>query len=398
MKKLILLSILTFLIFQTSFSQEYGWTDISANMPEQGNLNDVHVISEEVWITGWGDGVFYSPDGGKTFVIQPLPENSGISSSIFMKNNLNGYVVTYSGNILKTDDGGTNWSTLYEPGGVLNSVRFPPNSDTGYTCGSNGTVWQFDDASITDISPSGVSTNSQSICFPEDNNDGKVCGQTTIARYKNNTWANLQFYDATLNYNSIFFINNNLGWSCGINGTIIRTIDGTSWVIQESNTTIETFNDIFFINSLEGWAVGTEILSHSVDSGSTWNQELASQTVGKELRAIYFTSANNGYVVGNYTVLKYGELSGTGNTIVETLQFEIFPNPAKNKIEIRCSEFKTECGTLEILSLEGKKIREKEIKSGIENIKLDLNNLKSGMYFCKISTDQKSTTKKLIIE
>ncbi len=230
MKNLFLLSFLT-IISLCATSQQYGWTDISDNLPEYANYNDVHFIGDEGWITGWNDGLLHTPDGGETFQIQTLPENSGISSSIFMKNNLNGYVVTYSGNILKTDDGGTTWTTLHEPGGALNSVHFPPDSDVGYACGSSGTVWSFDDTSITDISPSGVSTNLQSICFPEDNNDGKVCGQTTIARYKNNTWANLQFYDATLNYNSIFFIDNNLGWSCGINGTIIRTNDGSSWVI-----------------------------------------------------------------------------------------------------------------------------------------------------------------------
>ena len=71
----------------------------------------------------------------------------------------------------------------------------------------------FDDASITDISPSDNASNLQSICFPVDNKDGKVCGQTTIARYKNNTWNNLQFYNSTIFYNSIFFINDTTGWA-----------------------------------------------------------------------------------------------------------------------------------------------------------------------------------------
>jgi len=396
MKKLVL-STFAFFLLSFSFSQEYGWSDISANMPESANLTDIHVIGNEIWISGWNDGVFYSPDGGETFQIQAMPENSGITSSVFMKPAELGYVVTYLGNILKTTDGGTTWTTLHEPGGALNSVHFSPNSETGYACGSNGTVWSFDDVSITDISPSGVNTNLQSICFPEDNSDGKACGQTTIARYKNNTWANLQFYDGTLNYNSIFFIDNNLGWSCGINGTIIRTIDGTSWVIQESNTTIKNFNDIFFINSLEGWAVGTAVLSHSVDSGSTWTEELANQTVEMELRAIYFTSANNGYVVGNYTVLKYGELSGIGEE-TKTLQCNIFPNPAKDKLQIKCPDFKTENGTIEILSLYGKEILIKEIVKGNENMEIDVNKLESGMYFCRVTVDNKSVTKKLIIQ
>ena len=398
LKKTLLLLTFAFYLSTFAFSQQYGWTDISANMSEQVGFNDIHVIGDEIWITGGNAEVFYSPDGGETFQIQTLPANSGITSSIFMKNNQEGYVVTYSGKILKTENGGTNWTMLHEPGGGFNSVHFPPNSDTGYACGSNGKVWMFDDTSITDISPSGVHTNLQSICFPEDNTEGKVCGQTTIARYKNNTWANLQFYDGTLNYNSIFFINNILGWSCGINGTILRTNDGSSWVFQESNTTIENFNDIFFINSLEGWAVGTEVLSHSVDSGSTWTEELANQTIGVELRAIYFTSANNGYVVGNDIVLKYGELTRTGNTIVKTPQLSVFPNPATSELKVQSSKFKVESATVAVFSIAGKKLLSKYIPAGCSEVEVDISSLNSGIYFCKIQFEDACITEKIVVK
>ncbi len=396
MKKLILFYILTFVISQITFAQNYGWTDISANLPQYSNYNDVHFIGEEGWITGWNDGLLYTPDGGETFQIQQLPANSGITSSVFMKNNQEGYVVTFLGNILKTDNGGTIWTTLHEPGGGLNSVHFPPNSDTGYACGTNGTVWMFDNISITDISPPDNTSNLRSICFPTDNNDGKVCGQTTIARRKNNTWSNLQFYDSSLDYNSIFFIDDTTGWAIGTFGAIVLTVDGVSWVRQTSNTN-HTLNDVFFINSLEGWAAGSEVLLHTVDGGENWTREIESLTVGKELRAIYFTSPTKGYVVGNGVVLKYGEILGVVDEI-ESLKFEIYPNPATNKIQIKCSEFKTESGTLEILSLDGKEILKKEIRQGTENSEINVGHLETGLYLCKISTDKRSSTKKLIIE
>ena len=395
MKKLLLFTF-TFFLFTFAFAQQYGWVDISANMPELGGFTDVHIIGDEGWITGGNDKVFYTPDGGNTFQTQSLPVNSGITSSVFMINNQKGYIVSFSGDFIKTENGGTTWTTLYEPGGALNSVHFPPNSDTGYACGTNGTVYMFDDTNITDISPPANASDLQSICFPVNNADGKICGQTTIARYMDNTWNNLQFYDITYFYNSIFFVNEITGWCVGIDGMIALTSDGISWVAQASNTN-KTFNDVYFINSNEGWAVGSETLMHTIDGGVTWTQEIASQTAGMELRAIYFTSAHNGYVVGNDIVLKYDEILGIGD-YTSPLDFEIYPNPTKNKLQIKCSEFKTESGIIEILSLDGKKIIEKEIETGTENIELVLNNLKSGMYFCKISTDKKSSTKKLIIE
>ena len=38
MKKLLLLFTFAFFLFTFSFSQQYGWTDISANMPEYGRI------------------------------------------------------------------------------------------------------------------------------------------------------------------------------------------------------------------------------------------------------------------------------------------------------------------------------------------------------------------------
>jgi photosystem II stability/assembly factor-like uncharacterized protein len=313
-----------------------------------------------------------------------------------MKNNQKGYVVTFLGNILKTDNGGTTWTTLHEPSEGLNSVHFPPNSDTGYACGTNGTVYMFDYANITDISPPNNASNLQSVYFPIDNSDGKVCGETTIARYMDNSWNNLQLYNSTLAYNSIFFIDEITGWCVGINGTIILTVDGFSWVVQTSNTTI-TLNDVFFINSNEGWAVGYETLLRSNDGGITWNNEATSLTEEKILRAIYFTSANNGYVVGNGVLLKYGVVSGIGDGI-ETISFEIYPNPAKDKFSIQSSVFKVEEATVEIYDMNGRKLLEKQIPKGSETVEVDVSNLQSGIYFCRLISENKSTTQKLIIQ
>ena len=397
MKRFLLLFSFAFGLFTFSLAQQYGWTDISANLPEYANYNDVHFIGDEGWITGWNDGLLYTPDGGETFQIQTLPENSGISSSVFMKNNQEGYCVTYSGDILKTGDGGSSWNTLYELGGTLNSVHFPPSSSTGYTCGENGKVYSFSNTDIVDISPAGIVSSLQSICFPVDTSEGKLCGQNIIRRYFNDTWDNLQYFDNAYLYNSIFLNDNSTpGWVVGSEGKIFNTIDGLYWVAQNSNTT-QALNDVFFINSLEGWAAGTEILLHTLDGGVTWTQELASQTVGMELRAIYFTSAHNGYVVGNGVLLKYGEISGIGDG-VETIPFEIFPNPAVSVIGIQSAVFSRQSSIIEIYDLNGRKLIEKQIPAGTEEIEVDVSQMPGGVYFCRLIADENSLTKKLIIK
>jgi len=403
MKILVLISTFTFFLLPFSFSQEYGWTAISDNLPDYANYNDVHFIGDEGWITGWNDGLIYTPDGGETFQIQTLPENSGISSSIFMKNNQVGYVATYSGEINKTDDGGTNWYVLHDPGITINSIHFPPTLDKGFACGSNGNIWTFDDFSIMNLFVEGLVSGLNSIMFPEDSSEGKLCGESTIRRWLDNTWDNLQIFDSTFDWHSIFFTDNSTGWVVGSQGKISKTVDATIWNGQISPTT-KSLNDVFFIDSMEGWAAGSEVLLHTIDGGETWTQVLAGQTVGMELRAIYFTSANTGYVVGNGVVFKYGEISGIGDG-VETMPFEILPNPAKDKFTVQSQKFfegmpsaKVEDAHIEIYDLNGRKLLEKQIKSGSETIEIDVSHLKSGVYFCRLITEKANATKKLMIQ
>jgi hypothetical protein len=181
-----------------------------------------------------------------------------------------------------------------------------------------------------------------------------------------------------------------------MDGTIIHTSDGIYWLLQTTNTT-KTINDIFFINSLEGWAAGSEVLLHTIDGGTTWTRELESLLTGKGLLGVYFTYPNNGYVVGNAVVLKYGEITGISDKN-ETTKFEIFPNPAKNKFGVQSLKFKGEDAIIEIYDLNSRKLIEQHIPAGTENAEIDISHLKNGVYFCRLVSEKYSATKKLIIQ
>jgi len=48
--------------------------------------------------------------------------------------------------------------------------------------------------------------------------------------------------------------------------------------------------------------------------------------------------------------------------------------------------------------LNGRKLIEKQIPAGTETVEVDVSNLKSGIYFCKLITEKGNATKKLIIQ
>ena len=117
------------------------------------------------------------------------------------------------------------------------------------------------------------------------------------------------------------------------------------------------------------------------------------------LRGIHFTSPTNGYVVGNEkTLLKYTEVSGVGKS-QKTCNLKYYPNPAGKKFGVQSPEFGVEiCGTLEIYDLNGRKLLEKQIPEGSETVEVDVSSLESGVYFCRLISENKSATQKLIIQ
>jgi len=414
MKKFLLFFLTIFSITYYINAQTYGWVDISSNIPDFpydttiinsgadtiiAGLTDLYFINDlEGWISTWHPfsdtaAILHTSDGGETFDVQITQYPTG---AIHMLNSMEGFSGGKSGRTYRTIDGGTNWIPIGTIGVPLRDIIFPPQPyDTGYVCGDNGKIFKVHSSGVISMNSNAGTTNLSSITFPNIS-EGWVCGGQVILHYSSNTWNGDQSYPSGF-YSSIYFTDNINGWAVGDNGKIIHTIDGLNWVTQTNLNSNSLFN-VFFLNNNEGWAVGVNgTVLHSLNSGTSWTVEGVGIT-DEFLSGIYFTSFTNGYVVGNdKTLLKYTEIIGIGEA-VESLNFKIYPNPTQNKIQIQCSEFKTESGIIEILSLDGKKILEKEIESGIENIELALNNLKSGMYFCRISTDKKRTTKKLIIE
>ena len=73
----------------------------------------------------------------------------------------------------------------------------------------------------------------------------------------------------------------------------------------------------------------------------------------------------------------------------------IFPNPAREKFEVRSEEFEIE--KIEVFDLQGRVLIEKQFPEGENRIQIDVRNLIPGTYFCKISSEKDSVTKKILI-
>ncbi len=76
---------------------------------------------------------------------------------------------------------------------------------------------------------------------------------------------------------------------------------------------------------------------------------------------------------------------------------QIFPNPAKGQVKIKFSNSKPNDLIFSLYDLNGKQISPAELQTNTNEIELDIHQLKSGIYFLEISSNNKKAIKKLII-
>ncbi len=398
MKKQLLLLTIAFFLLTSSTAQQYTWHDISSNIPGDSlglNLSDVHFINaNEGWITSsMHTEIYHTTDGGLTFEIQTT---QSATLSIYMFNENEGYSGGYNGTVNRTTDGGDNWDIHGSIGGTLTGIHFPPGSDTGYCCGDGGRINKITSSGVTQMISNLVS-NMQAINFSTAN-EGWVCGENAIRHYTGGAWTADQSYP-TGGYNSIYFVpGTTQGWCVG-GGAILHTIDGYHWQPQTNPYTMQnSLSNVFFLNINEGWSVGHNgTLLHTTNGGASWSREAEGFTTNI-LRGVFAVDEHTVYVSGNNkTLLKYTQVSGIGDE-VELLKFEIFPNPAVSVCNLQSSVFSLQSAVVEIYDLNGKKLLQKPILKGRETVEMDVSSLRSGIYFCKVSTEEYSLTKKIIIQ
>jgi len=116
---------------------------------------------------------------------------------------------------------------------------------------------------------------------------------------------------------NLYFLNENLGWVCGDDGTILKTINGGIDWISQNISTLDNVHDIFFSDSITGWAVLFEFypyrhasIIHTTNSGDSWNVQLSINDY--TLHSIHFTDENNGWTAGSNGIV-FHTTNGGGN-------------------------------------------------------------------------------------
>jgi len=323
-----------FLVFTILVNAQ--WTSLSSGLTADNshNLSSVYFTDASTgYAVGKGGAILKTTNGGTNWTAL----TSGITDeldAVYFSDANTGYAVGTV--ILKTTDGGTNWTNVYTSPYqyAIRSIYFV-NATTGYAVGMGmmgGTILKTIDGGINWTKQTSGTNNQLSSVYFTDASTGYTVGTNgTILKTTNGgtTW-NTQSSGTNSQLKSVYFTDANTGCAVGAASTILRTTNGgTTWTLKTGNTDYTLYSVCFpdantgYISGSNGSGVG-EILK-TINGGTDWttNWTPTNQSDSYYL-SLCFPDVNTGYAVGIYgKMLKY---SNSTATVVASEDWDVIMN------------------------------------------------------------------------
>jgi photosystem II stability/assembly factor-like uncharacterized protein len=301
------------------------------------------------WVGSLSPGqILRTTNGGTNWTVQYFANNTDIRS-IYFSNRLTGYAVGVQngvGLILKTTNRGAIWTQqISGVGYLLTSVYFRPNTDTGWTVGAGGIILKTTDGgSNWIVKNSGTTLLLTNISHPYPNRGwiGKAGNTLLYSTNSGETWTPQSVGisgDVWVSQSQICC--NGVGWFSGSqsNGMILKTSNfGSNWIQQPITSNFNT--SVFFYDVNTGWVAGYSVqtgaatMYNTTNGGSNWTSQL-STFYQEALYSVFFANNYTGYAVGqNGIILKTtngGVVTGIHQTTSEIPEhfrlYQNYPNP-----------------------------------------------------------------------
>ena len=171
-----------------------------------------------------------------------------------------------------------------------------------------------------------------------------------------------------------------------------------------NDTVVTTADTVRFTNNTAGagnsysWALSPGTFNYVNSASNSANPDVIFTAPGKYTVSLTATS-----LLGNTTKTKVNYISVTQasgiNTATAPDNFaSIYPNPAKDKINIRFNQILTTNTNIEIHTIDGKLIQHQELPAGSRQATLNLSGTPSGTYIMIIISDGYKVTKQFSVE
>lgn len=400
---------LIFVLFASvSFAQWY-----EQNSGTTHEFNASYFLNDN---TGWFIGmsisdpiVLNTTDGGITWTPLIFP-GTNYCTSVFFTDANNGFITDMTGKLFRTTNGGSNWTyQTLTPGKYLHEIFFTDQT-TGYISGENGKIFKTTDGGTTWAQQVSGTVKRLTHIFFSDSQHGWAGGWEGAMVHTTDggaTWSS-QTIATTHDVTGISFIDNNIGWAAatnfnGADAYILHTTDGGVTWSQQYNPMVY-LNEITFLNANLGYVVGFNgTIYNTHDGGVTWN--LQASTVTTTLNTVTFVNENSGWVGGRDGVILHTNNGGFPVGIGEkndakTMAISCSPNPAHEVTTLSISNDHPGKVTITVYDATGKVITvlaESDREAGNFKLNLNITGYAKGIYFIKMSNGVNTQMTKLMV-
>lgn len=431
MKSIIQILFFFLLLAQICFGQWY-----QQNSGTTKNLSAVHFIdANNGWTVGDSGTIIHTTNAGTTWLQQTTGTTIHLKDVQFIDSNIgwavgdnNSHPVEYV--IIKTTNGGTSWIQLISDTSIFCNALYFVDANTGWVVGgkvvwdtinntgyispiimkttNGGTNWSFQ------IIPN-VNVPLNDIYFLDDNIGFAVGGYVIIG------WGGIggllkttdggdSWIEQSLNWTSLYgiaFSDTENGIIATASALIYRTTDGG---INWDSDTLGDWH-IFSVTSsdlMHTWGVGRDysyqgIIQFSSDQGVTWTSQY---TFSGWPNSLFFIDSTMGWVAGEGGIILHTTNGGVTFVDDETTQptdfilSQNFPNPFNPSTTIKFAVPQTSQVLIKVFDVLGNEIEtlvNQEKHSGTYEITWNAVNLPSGVYFYRLQAGSFVQTRKMIL-
>jgi photosystem II stability/assembly factor-like uncharacterized protein len=235
---------------------------------------DIDVLSPDVIIVSASGGVIRSEDGGETWT--ELGDFSDVIRSSCWLDLQNGYILS-SDKVFKTADGGITWDSIYGMDNqFFNTVEFL-DANIGYIQGSEhtfkttdgGVNWEMRNTESVFYSANDFCAASENDLFISFNNGAYLGAKSTDG---GQTWTNLSTDNFSGRSYGVFVQDPNV-WIVGANARIGFSEDGGTTFIDQIPGNKNTLQKVDFVDDQFGFAVGGEgLVLRTTNGGMIWEE------------------------------------------------------------------------------------------------------------------------------
>ncbi len=350
------------------------WGLIETNSPY--DMWDICPLGENTLITACSDGkILKTTDGGISWESKIEGVND-IFKNIFFTYDSRLIVCGENSNLFISNDYGETWERIMIPVySDLNKIFFL-DGIYGFIVGSNGTLLASTDGGITwNLKMFGTHRINFTSISMIDDKTGTISGEGGIILNTYNGWLTCKKYEALSGnqvINEVRYMNSTDAVAAGTSFILRTTNNGRDWYYAQLpiNSYVGTFNSIFFPSISKGFVVGANgVKLMTTDQGQTWNY-------------IDITDKPDGKLTSTV------KQNDNGITITQN-----YPNPFNPSTVISFSVNTDSFVKFKVYDIAGKEVSSlvDEYKSaGNYTVQFNASGLPSGVYFCKVSSDNQN--------